>query len=178
MSENINPHNYIAIQEQATQFRFRAIEAAVQFEMCISEILINLLSTEQTEEIIRKSLFSDATTFDRKVTLFNAFFKKGLFPSISKDSFIPSDLDYIKNLRNHMAHSSIKTSEEDINEHNGREVKFISFKERGDKHIIFKLYDMEDSPEKGIYSYNAMVNRYNRTSDSLVKYISEFQAKK
>ncbi len=178
MKEELNSQNYLAIVEKAKEFRFRAIEAAVQFEMFISEILIDFLGTEDIKEILRKSLFSDATTFDRKVILFNAFFKKGLFPTIANDKFIPADLDYMKNLRNFMAHSSLKTTKEAINEHDGREIQFVSFKERGDKEITFRLYDMEDNPEERIFSYNAMTVRYNRTSNSLMNYVNEIQSKK
>lgn len=169
MDQEINSENYSKIIEIATEFRFRAIEASINLETFISEVLIEYLGDEDTKEILRKHLFSDATTFDRKVSIFCALHKKKLFSAIKEDSFIGEDLDVIKYLRNFMAHANLDTRKESINNFDNESVKFVSFKERGVREITLKLYSKEDSMKDNLFSYNALMLRYNRTSASLQK---------
>lgn len=167
MKSDIYKKNYNSIVEKANLFRFRAIESAIQIEAILSENLIDFLSNESTRKSIEKHLFSDAVTFDRKVILFNSFNKLHLFKPTAENTTLNNDLIYIQKLRNYMAHSVLNTTEEAVMAYNEREISFISFTEKGKKEVIVQFYEKTDNPEKLIFSYNVLVDKYNRASDNL-----------
>jgi hypothetical protein len=175
--ENIDSEKYISLIEKAKEYRFLAIEAAIDIETIISDILINFIGNEETKDVLGKYLFSDAITFERKVILFNSLNKKKLFQNINENKTLNGDIDYIKNLRNLMAHSKLDTQKETINTSNGIDVKFISFTEKNNKEITVKFNnEMSDEPEKLIFCYNVLIKKYNDTTDALIsvqKWISE-----
>lgn len=167
MKNNIYKKNYISILEKANLFRFKAIESAIQIEAILSENLIDFLSNESTRESIEKHLFSDAVTFDRKLILFNSFNKRHLFKPTAENTTINNDLIYIQKLRNYMAHSVLNTTDEAIMSYNEKEISFISFTEKGKKEVTVQFYEKTDNPDKLIFSYNVLVDKYNRASDNL-----------
>lgn len=165
--EEISSQNYLAMMEKAKDFRFVAIDSAITIESLISTILIEFLGTVSTKETLQKHLFSDVLTFEKKIVLFSSLNKKKLFEPTIEDKNLNNNLTYIKLLRNLMAHSVLHTDKDAINNFNQREMKFISFTEKNNKEIKVKFYEMNDEPEKLIFSHNVLVKKCNETFEAL-----------
>lgn len=176
--EEINSENYLVMMERAKDFRFVAIESAITIESMISSILIKFISTESTKETLEKHLFSDVLTFEKKIVLFSSLNKKKLFEPTIDDKNLNSNLAYIKVLRNLMAHSALHTDKNVINNFNQKEMKFISFTEKNNKEIIVKFYEMNDEPEKLIFSHSVLVKKCNETFESLSSILAWMEEKK
>lgn len=174
----INSENYLILVERAKDFRFIAIDSAITIESMISAILIKFISTDSTKETLEKHLFSDVLTFEKKIILFSSFNKKKLFYPTIEDKNLNSNLDYIKILRNLMAHSVLHTGENIINNFNKKEMKFISFTEKNNKEIIVKFYEPNDEPEKLIFSHNVLIKKCNETFKSLSSILEWMEEKK
>lgn len=171
--ENINHDNFDLIERNVKEFRYVAIENAILIESMISTILTNFLGTNSTRKVLSKHLFSDAITFEKKVILFSALNNEKVFEPTIGDKELNRNLDYIKKLRNLMAHSQTDTSSETINKLNNNEQRFFSYTQKGEIEIVIKFnFDTSDDPKNNIYSYNVLIEKINKTTDALLRIIN------
>lgn len=151
------------------ELRFKVIEFAITIESIISEILIDFIGTEKTKNILEKHLFSDVITFEKKICLFNALNKKDLIPKTVKVNEISGSLDYIKNLRNFMAHCSIHAPDGFIDKYSGEFLEFTSFTQK-DEQVIVKVYKgkVTENVKNKIYSSESFYEKCKLVVEGLV----------
>lgn len=165
--------NYQFMEQHAELIRSKAINGAVILESIISEILTNFIGTSETKEILSKNLFSDVLTFDQKINLFNSLNKAKIFEPIVENKTINSDLVYVKAFRNYMAHSILLNGEEEVRRLDKKEIYFIAFTQREkNKKIQVNLYSKDYNLEKNIFSYNFLVEIFNRTTNDLISVLN------
>lgn len=159
--------NLQKIEKYAKMARLHSIESAIIVERIISNILVNFLGNKKSKESLEKHLFYDTLTFDQKINLFNSLNKANVFDSkFNKE--LNSDLVKIKTIRNYMAHSSIHTNYEILENFDEIEIIFKSYTSRGMvSDIIFKIYGIEDDVDNLIFSINGVAHRYKRVFDWL-----------
>lgn len=176
--DNINNDNFDLIEKDVKEFRYVVIENAILIESMISTILTNFLGNELTKKVLHKHLFSDAITFEKKVILFSALNNEKVFAPTIGNKELNRDLDYIKKLRNLMAHSQTDISSEIINKLYKNELKFFSYTQKGEIEIVVKFnFDTSDEPQNNIYSYNVLIDKINKSTDALLQIINWLSSK-
>ena len=165
--------NYQFMEQHEELVRSKAINGAVILESMLSEILTNFIGTTETKDILSKNLFSDVLTFDQKINLFNSLNKAKVFEPIVGNKIINSDLVYVKTFRNYMAHSILLNNEEEVRRPDKKELYFIAFTQREkNKKIQVNLYNQEYNLEKNVFSYNYLVEIFNRTTKDFLSVLS------
>ena len=171
--------NFEFMERHAELIRSKAINGAVIVESIVSEILTNFIGTEETEQILSKNLFSDVLTFDQKINLFNSLNKAKVFEPIANNKTINSDLVYIKTFRNYMAHSMLLNGLEEVRREDKKELYFVAFTQREkNKRIQVNLYSKDSDLNKNIFSYNFLVEIFNRTPDDLISVVNWLKSSK
>lgn len=155
------------ITEAAKKIRFDIIDSAISIETSISQILIDTLATEKTRKSIDKYLFSETLTFDNKVTLFNSFVKDKVFDKEKINKTLGGDLEYIKKLRNLMAHSMLDTSVEFMDIYNDTYIRFKSFTQKGIIDITVNFHDTTENINENTYSHKVLIEKINKSIDTL-----------
>ena len=171
--------NFEFMERHAELIRSKAINGAVIVESIVSEILTNFIGTEETKQILSKNLFSDVLTFDQKINLFNSLNKAKVFEPIANNKTINSDLVYIKTFRNYMAHSMLLNGLEEVRREDKKELYFVAFTQREkNKRIQVNLYSKDSDLNKNIFSYNFLVEIFNRTPDDLISVVNWLKSSK
>ncbi|MBU0487642.1 MAG: hypothetical protein KKA07_00065 [Bacteroidetes bacterium] len=151
------------------EHRGKIISGTISIEAVLSEILIDLISTEQTRSCFAKHLFSDAITLETKVNLFCSLNKKKAFLMQNENCNLNNDLKYIQIIRNRIAHSLLDTSQEFINQFDNSFVKYKSFTTEGEYDLYIYYTDVEENPGKRIYNAKEIFKKINRTLISLAE---------
>ncbi|WP_163712669.1 hypothetical protein [Mangrovibacterium lignilyticum] len=157
----------IKLETISSNIRSSIIDRTITIEAIISELLINLLSTEKTRQSIDKYLFSDTLTFDQKIKLFNSLRKANIFDFHGNGKDIGKNLDFIKNLRNTMAHSMLNSSDEFLEKTDLKTIEYVSFTDKGTITVrIIIESDVENQNDKE-YGENLIAIRINYLIDIL-----------
>jgi hypothetical protein len=160
---------YTSITEFSEQLRARIIDRIILIEALVSENLVDLTSTDITRPSIAKHLFSDATTLETKVNLFTSLNKAGAFKLKSPNKTLNADLKYLQKLRNYLAHSLLDTTNEFMEIYDFTYIRYRSITTKGDQYVYIYYKDKEENFEDRIYNSMLIVERINRTTDSLME---------
>ena len=165
---SVNKAKHKQLLEDVKNLRSTVVEFAITIESIISEILIDFLGNDSTKSIFEKHLFSDVLAFDKKISLFNALYKD-LLPKEESNINIPETLNYIKMLRNYMAHCSIHAPEGFIDNYEGEMIEFGSFTQK-EEHVVIKVYKSEvvEDMKKKIYSSEMFYSKCKAVITELV----------
>ncbi len=174
--ENID-HELSELYSWGNRFRSQIVDSAVTIEVLISEILTELLSNDKTRDPIQRYLFADKTTFELKIDFFNALNKNKVFQPIIKDTSINKDLNYLRSLRNLMAHSRIDTSNEAKELFRNEKIRFYSRTSKGIKEVIINFRGEKDNPENLIFSQDVFVPTIEAIKTRLLPLLAHFQTK-
>lgn len=168
MKKNKKDTFYREKQKLANKYRVEVLNIAVNAEFLISQILINFFGTrEEVKSSVRKYLFSDTLTFEKKINLFNSLHKKEVFIDSTKE--VRSDLMYLKKLRNYMAHSELAFNFKEYEKESDQNfLTFISFNERkGEEIIRVNLEGVEEDPDRNIFSRYILYKKQNNLRKKL-----------
>lgn len=160
----------VKIERLSTNIRALIIDRTITIESIISELLINLLSTDKTRHSIDKYLFSNALEFEKKIKLFNSLRKAEVFEFDGDDRDIGKNLDFIIKLRNIIAHSMLNTSEEFLAQTDFRNIVYVSFTDKGTITLKIVLNSNLDKDKANEYGENLIVSRINYLIDILITF--------
>lgn len=158
---------YTNITQMSEQYRSKIIERTIIIEAFISEILTDITSNSKTKKSIEKHLFSDATTLETKINLFNSMNKAGAFNIKTPNPDLNNDLKYLQKLRNFLSHSLLDTSKEFMDIYDYSFIRYQSFTTKGVLNIDIYYENQKENVEKRIYNSMEIVKRVNRTEKTL-----------
>ena len=149
-------HKY---SETSSLIRGIILSQTVRLEFWISLILIEIFCKENLKNDFHKYFMSDSLTFDQKKSIFCSIRKKVNLKESYKE--IGSDLQYIQDLRNLVAHADDYINPKLVNALNGNEISLISFtKKYGERIIKINLEkETKEDIDKNVYSINSFTDK-------------------
>jgi uncharacterized protein YbcV (DUF1398 family) len=141
------------------------ITTGYKIEFAISIYLTEHFSKEKLKADFFRYFLSDMTTFENKKYILSSLRKNKKI--IIKEDYkqLITDIDYVQNLRNFMAHSDIVISEQTLSNFKENQLTFKNFShKKWERNILINIGDLftQDTGNL-IYSVNAFV----KTSDKI-----------
>jgi|GEM_PF-2634526 len=170
--------NHLAITKYSRHLRGKFLERMILIEHLISESLIELTSSDKTEESIRKHLFSSTITLEIKINLFCSLNKANAFDCDDIHKTLNSDLKELQKLRNLLAHSVLDTTFEFLENYNGTFIRYQSHTNKGIQLIDIYYKDKEENIQKNIFNSTLIRRKVIDCENSLVNIQSNLLSKK
>ncbi len=156
--------NLAAMEAKSEIIRGRIIHETITIENYISIVLTHFFPKKETEELFDKYIMGDTLSFDQKKQILCSLIKNNeiTLPNLYKE--FAQDLQVIQDLRNIIAHTTLKSTKEEIESYDGSNLKYISFSRKfWKKEITMLLGDsnQQENLKKDIYSFSNFRDRIN-----------------
>lgn len=159
------------IEKKSEIVRGRIIDATITIENFISIALSELFSKEDVLDLFDKYIMSDTLNFDQKKQILCSLIKHNQIQLDNHYEKFSFDLQIIQDLRNIIAHTTLMTTEEEIENYDGRYIKYVSFSRKFWRKEITILLNSEDinkeDVKKDIYSFTSFIIKANAISEIL-----------
>lgn len=164
-------NNYKEMEKNSEIVRGRIIDATITLENFISTQLTNFFAKENISILFDKYIMSDTLNFDQKKQILCSLIKSEeikLKNSYEKFSF---DLQTVQDLRNIIAHTTLKTTKEEVGNYDGSCIRYVSFSRKfweKEITILLRTEDVEkEDIKKDIYSFSSFIMRVNKIYEAL-----------
>lgn len=163
--------NYIEMEKNSEIVRGRILDATITIENFISTKLTSFFAKENNSTLFDKYIMSDTLNFDQKKQILCSLIKYKEIDLKSHYDKFSYDLQIVQDLRNIIAHTTLKTTEEEIKNFDGSCIKYISFSRKfweKEISILLKAQDIEkEDIKQDIYSFSSFIIRVNKLSEVL-----------
>jgi hypothetical protein len=161
------------MERQSEVVRGRIIDAAITIENEVSIALTDFFAKESAAGLFDKYIMSDTLDFNKKKEILCSLIKNNELIVKNHYENFGSDLQLIQELRNIIAHTTLCSTNEFVEQFDGSIMKYVSFTRKFWQKEITILLKPEDREKQDIKKGTYSFAEYMLTTDRIVEAIKK-----